>query len=170
MGGRGGMGQGGRGLKDRSKRREDEQEKGVKVEEKNLRARRKGQKEIEWKINQWRNSNATGLNMAVVTLHRRELHYVTLLILIQISCAVRVQSSTHFYKHNRSPNRKIYKTPVGFGRATRPRVARTHIFCLIHTQDGGVARPPSPLQLQPPKQYVRDLNSGRPCEKLCIIC
>jgi hypothetical protein len=54
----------------------------VKVEEKNLRARRKGQKEIEWKINQWRNSNATGLNMAVVTLHRRELHYVTLLILI----------------------------------------------------------------------------------------
>jgi hypothetical protein len=54
----------------------------VKVEEKNLRARRKGQKEIEGKINQWRNSNATGINMVVVTLHRRELHYVTLLILI----------------------------------------------------------------------------------------
>jgi hypothetical protein len=34
MGGKGGMGKGGRGLKDRSKGREDEKENGVKVEEK----------------------------------------------------------------------------------------------------------------------------------------
>jgi hypothetical protein len=49
MGRRGGMGKGGRGLKDRSKEREDEEEKGVKVEEKNLRGKDRKRNRMEHK-------------------------------------------------------------------------------------------------------------------------